>query len=114
MQKSIMAQPGTIQRAFLQKFDVPGSSFETVIGTSELDPNEASGRQSHPGIEGGYVLQGSLSLLVDGQPPLPLEAGQSWQLPPYAVHDVRSGADGAKVVVTWVVEKGKPFVSPAS
>ena len=48
MQKSIMAQPGTIQRAFLQKFDVPGSSFETVIGTSELDPNEASGRQSHP------------------------------------------------------------------
>ena len=114
MEKSIMAQLETIHRTFLQTFDVPGSNFETVIGMSELAPNVTSGRQSHPGVEAGYVLEGSLTIVVDGQPPLPLNAGQSWKLAPRAVHDVRSGADGAKAIVTWVVEKGNQFAVPAS
>ena len=114
MQKATTtAQRETIKRTFLQTFDVPGSSLETVIGMSELVPNMASGRESHPGVEAGYVLQGVLTLLVDGKPPLQLKAGQSWKLPARAVHDVRTGAEGAKVIGTWVVEKGKPFASPA-
>ncbi len=104
------AQP--LKRTTLQTFDVPGSNYETLIGTSELAPNAASGRQSHPGPEGGYVLQGSGTILVDGQPPLPVKAGQSYKLAPGAIHDVQSGAAGVKLLVTWVVEKGKPFASP--
>lgn len=112
-------QPGAtahlqpLKRTTLQTFDVPGSNYQTVIGTSELGPNERSGRQSHPGPEAGYVLQGSGTILVDGQPPLPVKAEQSYKLTPGAVHDVQSGADGVKLLVIWVVEKGKPFASPA-
>jgi hypothetical protein len=29
------------------------------------------------------------------------------------VHDAKAGATGAKVIVTYVVEKGKPLASPA-
>ena len=107
------AKPEAIKRTILQTFDVPGTRYETVIGISELGPNKNSGRQSHPGPEGGYVLQGSGSILVDGQPPLSLKAGQSYKLAPGTVHDVTSGADGIKLIVTWVVEKGKPMASPA-
>ncbi len=114
MPTSTMTQAETLKRTFMQTFDVPGSPFETVIGTSEIGPNEASGRQRHPGPEGGYVLQGDLTISVDGQPPLPLKAGQSWKVPPGAAHDVRGGPGGAKVVVTWVVEKGQPFVTQAA
>lgn len=107
------ANPETIQRSFLQTFDVPGTGFETRIAKAGLAANRTSGRQIHPGIEAGYVLQGSVTILVDGQPPLALTAGQSWQLPPRAAHDVQTGPDGAQVIVTWVVEKGAPFETPA-
>jgi quercetin dioxygenase-like cupin family protein len=103
----------TLKRTFMQRMDVPGGNFEAVFGMTDVAPNEPSGRQSHPGAEAGYVLEGSLTLVADGQPPLTLTAGQSWRLPAGAVHDVRGGAKGAKVIATWVVEKGKPFVSPA-
>jgi len=29
------------------------------------------------------------------------------------VHDAKTGASGAKVIATYVVEKGKPLASPA-
>ncbi len=104
----------TLKRTILQTFDVPGTNYETVMGISEFGPNGSSGRQSHPGPESGYVLEGSGTILVDGQPPLTLKAGQSYKLAPGAIHDVRSGADKTKVLVIWVVEKGKPLASPAN
>jgi quercetin dioxygenase-like cupin family protein len=106
------AQP--LKRTFLQTFDVPGGDYQTIIGTSEFAPNASIGRHSHPGPEGGYVLRGGGTILVDGQPPLALQAGQTYKVAPGVAHDVRSGAEGMTLIVTWVVEKGKPFASPAN
>jgi len=61
-------QTQTIQRTPLQKFDVPGTNYETVIGIAEIVPNVNVGRHTHPGPESGYVLEGDFSLLVEGQP----------------------------------------------
>lgn len=106
--------PGApIKRTPLQKFEVPGTNYETVIGMAEIVPNVSIGRHTHPGIESGYVTEGELVLLVEGQPEKPLKAGESYQVPPGAVHDARAGDKGAKVVATYVVEKGKPLASPA-
>ncbi|MDR3510386.1 MAG: cupin domain-containing protein [Caulobacteraceae bacterium] len=105
-------QPQALKRALLQSFDVPGSDYETVIGTSELGPNAVTGRQSHPGPEGGYVVQGRGTIVVDGRPPLALKAGQSYKLAPGAWHTVRSGPNGVKLVVVWVVRKGEPLDTP--
>jgi quercetin dioxygenase-like cupin family protein len=103
----------TIKRTPLQKFDVPGTHYETVLGIAEIVPNASIGRHSHPGPESGYMLEGEMVLMIDGRPDLTLRAGDSYQVPAGAVHDGRSGAKGAKVIATYVVEKGKPLASPA-
>ena len=106
-------QPEPIKRTLLQKFDVPGSNYETVIGLAEIVPNANIGRHTHPGIEGGYLIEGELVIMVEGQPPKTYKAGESWQLPPGAVHDGKAGPAGAKVLASYVVEKGKPLATPA-
>jgi len=103
----------TIKRVLLQRVDVPGSNYEAVTGTAEVLPNVTVGRHTHPGPETGYVLEGDLTLFVDGQPPLPLKAGDTYKIPPVTVHDLRSGDKGVKVFAVYVVEKGKPLASPA-
>jgi len=102
-----------IKRIPLQKFEVPGAGYETVIGIAEIAPNVNIGRHTHPGVEAGYVIEGELALMVAGQPDKPLKAGDSYQMPPGAVHDAKSGPQGAKVLATYVVEKGKPLATPA-
>ena len=104
---------GPIKRTPLQKFDVPGTNYETVVGIAEIVPNVNIGRHTHPGPESGYILEGEMTLLVEGQPPKPLKAGESYSVPPGAIHDARTGPAGAKVIATYVVEKGKPLASPA-
>ena len=106
-------QTQTIKRTPLQKFDVPGTSYETVIGMAEIVPNAMIGRHTHPGPESGYMLEGEMVLMVQGQPDKTVKAGESYQIPAGAVHDGKSGPQGAKVIATYVVEKGKPLATPA-
>ena len=112
-QPSNAAPMAPIKRTLLQKVDVPGSNYETVTGIAEIVPNVNAGRHTHPGPETGYVLEGEMTLLVEGQPPLALKAGDSYKVPPVAIHDVRTGDKGTKVLAIYVVEKGKPLASPA-
>ena len=104
---------GNIKRTILQKFDVPGTAYETVTGLAEIVANANIGRHSHFGLESGYVLEGQLVLMVAGQPDRALKAGDSYQIPLGVVHDGKSGPAGAKVIATYVVEKGKPLATPA-
>ena len=49
-----------IKRIPLQKYDVPGTELETVVGIAEIAPNVLIGRHTHPGPESGYLLKGEL------------------------------------------------------
>lgn len=102
-----------IKRTPLQKFDVPGTNMETVIGIAEIAANVNIGRHTHFGIESGYMLEGEATLVVEGQPAKQLKVGDSYVVPAGVVHDAKSGAKGAKVIATYVVEKSKPFATPA-
>jgi len=102
-----------IKRTMLQKVDVPGTNYETVVGIAEIVPNVNVGRHTHPGPESGYMLEGEMVLFIDGQPEKTVKVGESYQVPSGAVHDARSGPQGTKVIATYVVEKGKPLASPA-
>jgi quercetin dioxygenase-like cupin family protein len=110
---AITQQTATIKRTPLQKFDVPGTNYETVVGIAEVVPNVNIGRHTHPGPESGFMLEGEMVLLVDGQPEKTVKVGESYQVPSGAIHDARTGPNGAKVIATYVVEKGKPLASPA-
>ena len=108
------AAPAPIKRTLLQRVDVPGSpNIETVTGIAEIMPNVNIGRHTHPGAETGYVIEGTLTLLVEGKPPLVLKPGDSYQVPVGAIHDAKSGESGAKILAVYIVEKGKPLASPA-
>ncbi|MGB9041574.1 MAG: cupin domain-containing protein [Pseudolabrys sp.] len=106
-------QTANIKRTPLQKFDVPGTNYETVIGMAEIVHNVNIGRHTHPGPESGFMLDGEMVLIVAGQPDKIVKSGESYQVPPGAIHDAKTGPNGAKVIATYVVEKGKPLASPA-
>jgi len=96
-----------------QTVDVVGSPYQTVTGIAEIAPNVNIGRHTHPGYETGYVMEGELTLIVEGKPNLALKPGDSYQIPLNAVHDARSGDTGAKVIAVYIVERGKPLALPA-
>ena len=108
-----LAQQGGIKRTPLQKVEFP-DGYVTITGIAEVPPGGAAGRHSHPGIETGYVLDGEADLLIDGQPPLHLKPGDSYQIPAGAIHDAKvSGDKPLKVLGIYVVDKTKPLATPA-
>src|SRR5215207_9901590 len=76
-QQANWPQNAPIKRTPLQKFDVPGTNYESVIGLAEVAPTANIGRHTHFGMGSGYVLEGEFVLLVDGQPDKP----QRWASP---------------------------------
>jgi quercetin dioxygenase-like cupin family protein len=112
-QMAPVAQTTGIKRIALQKFDVPPGERETVTAIAEIAPNTDVARHTHPGPEVDYVLEGDVTLAVEGQPPKALKAGDSTYIPANTPHAARSGPNGAKVLATYIVEKGKPLASPA-
>jgi quercetin dioxygenase-like cupin family protein len=110
---SVYAQQG-FSRRMLQDHSLSVSDRHAVQVVAEFVPGGAAGRHTHPGEELGYILEGTLELQVEGQPPRTLQAGESFFIPAGTVHDGKNiGKGPAKVLATYVVEKGKPVASPA-
>lgn len=109
---ALAQQPG-IKRTLMQKNDL-GDNREVILGLAEIAPGGAAGRHSHPGVETGYVLEGTTSLEIDGEAPRLMKAGDSYFIPAGKIHDAKAVGDKpAKVLATYVVEKGKPLATPA-
>lgn len=107
------AQQTGIKRTPLQKVEFP-DGYNTITAIAEVPAGGAAGRHIHPGIETGYVLEGELNLLVEGQPEKTLKAGESYQIPAGVVHDAKTHGDkSVKVLGVYVVDKTKPLASPA-
>ena len=105
-------QPG-FTRTMLQKGDISAPGREAVQVKAEFTPGAAAGKHTHPGEELGYILEGTLLLEVEGKPPVTLNAGDYFFVPAGVIHDGRNiGAGNAKVLATYVVEKGKPIATP--
>jgi quercetin dioxygenase-like cupin family protein len=107
------AQAPAIKRTLLQRMDV-GDNREAILGLAEIPPGGASGRHTHPGVEFGYVVEGSASLDVDGEVPKLIKAGDSYTIPQGKIHEAKTVGDKpVKVLATYIVEKGKPLATPA-
>ena len=107
-----IAQQTGIKRTPLQKLDFP-AGYNTVTAIAEVPAGGAAGRHTHPGAETGYVLEGELELVIDGQPPMKIKAGESYQIPEGAVHDAKAGDKPFKVLGVYVVKAGEPLAKPA-
>jgi quercetin dioxygenase-like cupin family protein len=70
------------------------------------------GKHTHPGEEIGYVVEGSLELIIEGQPARTLKAGEGFVVPASTVHEGKAVGSGKTVVLaTYVIEKGKPVAT---
>ena len=71
-------------------------------------------RISNPGEEIIYVLEGSLEYRIQGKPPVTLKADGVLFIPAGTVHAaMNAGSGNAAELATYVVEKGKPLLTPA-
>jgi len=107
------AQDG-VKRTDLQTHDLSIPGREVVQQMVELQPGTVVAKHTHPGEEVSVLLEGELILEVAGKSPVPMKAGQAFTVPRGAVHGVKStGNAPAKLLATYIVEKGKPLRSPA-
>ena len=105
-------QPG-IKRTILLRADDPGSAkYEAVMAIAEIAPGTMSGQHRRPGIEVAYILDGSVIIEHDGQPPVTVNAGEAIKNES-AVHNARNpGTKPVKILAVYLVEKGKPMAEP--
>ena len=105
---------GGVNRKILSKTDGPAAGYETVLVEAEIAAGVAVGRHTHPGIESAYVLEGGFELPIQGMETRMLKAGDGFQVPANTPHaGGKAGTAKTRVLITYVVEKGKPLASPA-
>lgn len=103
-----------LSRTLVGRADVSMPGREAVVARVEVAPGSRAGRHTHPGDEISYVSEGQVDLLVDGQPPRTVKAGESFVVPAGVVHDAHNASQGTvKLIGVYVVEKGKPLATPA-
>ena len=103
-----------VTRKILSQTDGPAAGYETVLVEATIEAGSAVGRHTHPGIESAYVMEGGFELPIQGQPTRNLKPGDSFQIPPNTPHAGGAAATAkTRLVITYVVEKGKPLASPA-
>jgi len=106
--------PSGIKRTPVHKADVSVPNREAIVARVEVDPGVMAGRHTHDGDEISYVLEGEGELLIDGEAPRKLKAGDAFVIPAGKVHDAKNTGSGPfKLVGVFVVEKGKPLATPA-
>ena len=106
-------QPSPIKRTILQRADVPGTNLEIIYATVEIAPGFKAGRHSHPGVVVAHVVEGDFWLHMDGQSEQVFHVGESVAFPDRGIHNEGATDKPVKLNVVYVVEKGKPLVSPA-
>lgn len=110
----LFAQASGLTRTMVGKGDVSVPGREAVVARVEVAPGAKAGRHTHPGDEISYVMEGEATLLIDGQSPRRVKAGESFVIPAGVVHDAQNdGSAPTKLVGVYVVEKGKPLATPA-
>jgi quercetin dioxygenase-like cupin family protein len=109
------AQASGLTRVLVTKADVSVPNREAVVARVEVAPGATAGWHTHPGDEISYVMEGEATLLVAGQAPRKLVAGEAFVVPGGVVHNaVNHGTVPTKLVGVYVVEKGQPMASPAA
>lgn len=104
--------PTGFKRTELQRHDISTPNHETVQARGDFDPGAVVPKHTHPGEEVGYVLQGELTVEIEGKPAQTVKAGEAFFIPAGTVHSGKNTSKAATVVLsTYIVEKGKPLAA---
>jgi quercetin dioxygenase-like cupin family protein len=106
-------QPGA-KRTVLTQMDLSGiPGHEGVMVVTELAPGAKEPRHTHPGDIFAFVQEGTITVTMEGKPTATVKQGEVFIVPAGTVHSgENTGKTPVKVLVTFVVEKGKPLTTP--
>lgn len=111
-QPSLDPLASTLRRTEVQRgpSSIPGREIVQVL--TEIPVGVESGWHTHPGEEVGYILAGTVEMRIEGRPPVTLQTGDGFIIPPGTPHDaVDVGPGTGQMLSTYVVETGRPLVT---
>ena len=106
------ALAGTLKRTVLQESpsSIPGREIVQVL--TEIPPGVESGWHTHPGEEIGYIVAGTVQMMIKDRPTLTLHAGEPFLIPPRVPHNALDlGPDTGRMLSTYLVEVGQPLAT---
>jgi quercetin dioxygenase-like cupin family protein len=114
LDRALVAQQTGLTRTVLQRVDDPASAkHEAVMASVDVQPGASAGAHKHPGVEIGYVLEGSIVIEHAGRPAVTKKAGEYFQIDAAATHNARNTTKTpVKLLAIYLVEKGKPLAEP--
>ena len=106
--------PGT-KRTELQRHDLSIPGREVVQVRVDFDPGYVAPKHTHFGEEIIYVLEGTLEYQIGDKPPVKAKPGDVLFIPAGVAHTAKNvGSGKGAELATYVVEKGKPLVTPVN
>jgi quercetin dioxygenase-like cupin family protein len=109
-QPSTDALASKLERTELQHqpSSIPGREIVQVL--TVIPCGVESGWHIHPGEEVGYILAGTVHMMIRDQPTLILQAGDPFLMPPRTPHNARDAGPGTgRMLSTYIVEAGQPL-----
>ena len=103
---------GKLKRTQLQHSasSIPGREIVQVL--TEIPAGIASGWHIHPGEEVGFIVAGTVEMMIRGQETLTLHAGDGFLIPPRTPHNALDvGPEPGRMLSTYIVEVGQPLAT---
>lgn len=105
--------PPTGSTEVLREGTAAAPGHELIVADLNLPPDAVGEAHYHPWEEFLYVIAGSAVVDIEGQDVRVLKAGESFVIPPRAVHTPRAGPTGVRAIVMRVHDAGDPMTIPA-
>ena len=103
---------GKLKRTELQRGEssIPGREIVQVL--TEIPAGVESGWHTHPGEEVGYIVAGTVEMMIKGQSTLTLHVGDGFLIPPGTPHNALDvGPETGRMLSTYIVEVGQPLAT---
>jgi quercetin dioxygenase-like cupin family protein len=108
----LQAQEPPIRRTEVLRVDMAGmEDHEAHMWVGEVAQGAETGLRTHPTPRFVYVLEGEVTLEVEGQPPQVFRAGEGFQELPDVVHNVRNASPDqpSRALGFQIAGKGQPL-----
>ncbi len=89
---------------------IPGREIVQVL--TEIPCGVESGWHIHPGEEVGYIVAGTVQMMIEGESTLVLHAGDGFLITPRRPHNALDlGPETGRMLSTYIVEEGEPLAT---
>jgi quercetin dioxygenase-like cupin family protein len=105
----VSAQDPLKMGTILQRTELASAKgMEGILVLREVPAGGESGKHTQKGNEIVYVLEGSITVEIQGKPALTLKTGEAFTTGPGEVHNVKnaSATEGAKALAFYIAKKG--------